>query len=108
MVSSLEGGNDSAVHLGAKAAGGRSYAVIESGFDQLDQTTQVPLAIDIALTGGVITESPPEVNRSTESMEMADRLLVGISQATVLTEIYQESQREHDVLKFCSEIGKMA
>lgn len=108
LVSSLEGGNDSAAHLGAKAAGGRSYAVLETGFDELDQTTQVPLAIDIALTGGVIGESAPDGHQVAESMETADRLLVGISQATVITEIYQDSRREHDLLKFCSEIGKMA
>ena len=108
IVSSLEGGNDSAAHLGAKAVGGRSFAVLDCGFDSLDQTSQVPLAIDIAQTGGVITEFAPDGNRPTDSMEVADRLLVGISQATVFTEIYQDSRREHDMLTFCIEIGKMA
>lgn len=108
IISSLDGGNDSAAHLGAKAAGGKSYAILETGFDELDQTTQVPLAIDIAQSGGVISESAPDGRRMAESMETADRLLVGISQATVITEIYQDSRREHDLLKFCHEVGKMA
>ena len=108
IISSLDGGNDSAAHLGAKAAGGRSYAVVESGFDHLDQTAQVALAIDIAQTGGVISELAPDGRQMAESMETADRVLVGMSQATVITEIYQDSRREHDVLRFCCEIGKMA
>jgi DNA processing protein len=108
IVSSLDGGNDSAAHLGAKAAGGRSFALLDTGFDELDQTTQVPLAIDVALTGGVITEFAPDHVRAAASLETVDRLLVGMSQATVLTEVYQDSRREHDLLKFCHEIGKMA
>ncbi len=108
IVSSLDGGNDSAAHLGAKRVGGKSFALIGTGFDDLDPQTQVPLAIDIAQTGGVISEFAPDSVRPPEAMEVLDRLLVGISQATVITELYQDSRREHDLLQFCNQIGKMA
>lgn len=108
IISSLDGGNDAAAHLGAKRAGGRSFAVLETGLDDLDPQAQVPLAIDIAQTGGVISEFAPDSIRLPEAMEVSDRLLVGISQATVITELYQNSRREHDLLEFCNQIGKMA
>jgi len=108
IISSLDGGNDAAAHLGAKRAGGRSFAVLETGLDDLDPQAQVPLAIDIAQTGGVISEFAPDSIRLPEAMEVSDRLLVGFSQAAVITELYQNSRREHDLLEFCSQIGKMA
>ena len=108
IISSLDGGNDSAAHLGARKGGGKSFALLETGFDNLDSQTQVPLAIDIAQTGGVISEFAPDSVRPLEAMEVSDRLLVGIAQATVITELYQDSRREHDLLEFCNQIGKMA
>lgn len=107
VVSSLNGGNDSAAHLGARGAGSRSFAVVESGLDTLDPQSQVPLAIDIAQTGGVISEFSPEAAASDKALEATDRLLVGITQATVITELYHDSRREYDILTFCNEIGKM-
>ncbi|PWB74681.1 hypothetical protein C3F09_03645 [candidate division GN15 bacterium] len=107
IISSLDGGNDSAAHLGARRGGGKSFALLASGFDELDSQTQVPIAIDIAQSGGVISEFAPDSTQVPEALEVSDRLLVGISQATVITEIYQESRREHDLLMFCNQIGKM-
>jgi len=108
IVSSLDGGNDAGAHLGAKRAGGKSFALLKTGFDDLDPQTQVPLAIDVAQTGGVISEFAPDIVRPLAATEVLDRLLVGISQATVITEFYQDSRREHDLLEFCNQIGKMA
>jgi DNA processing protein len=107
VVSSLHGGIDSAAHLSSKKHGGVSFAVLDTGFDTLDDLEQVPIAIDIALTGGVISEYPPDYKRQPQSLEESNRILVGLSQAVVITEVYQDSRSVHDLLDFCFMIGKM-
>ena len=107
VVSSLRGGIDGAVHLGCKANDGKSFAIIDSGFDHLDLSEQMPLAIDIAQKGGVITEYPPDVAPHTDNLSATNRLLVGLSHAVVLTEFYNDSSHTHDLLSFCGDIGKL-
>lgn len=106
-ISSLAGGIDVAVHLGVKAAGGQSFAVLDIGFDQLDSQDKMPVAIDIAQSGGVISEYAPDYASPPEALEESNRLMAGLAQAVVVTEIYQDSRRVHDLLKFCAQIGKL-
>lgn len=108
IVSSLNVGNDAAAHLGAKAAGGSSYAVIDTGFDNLDEAEHVALAIDIAQSGGVLSEYPPDFKMSDSTLAESNRLLVGLGQAVVVTEVYEQSRRTHDLLEFCGQIGKLS
>lgn len=108
VISSLSGGIDAAAHLGCRAAGGQSFAVLETGFDHLDQSAQMPLAIDIAQAGGVISEYATDFPGSADSMKEANRLLVGLAQAVVVTELYHDSLRALDLLDFCQMIGKLA
>ena len=107
VLSSLKGGSAAAAHLACKTAGGRSYAVIEGGFDQLEGEGAMPLAIDIVQTGGVISEYAPEVEAVKAHKGEVNRLLVGLSQAVVITEVYKDSGRTLDVLQFCRDIGKL-
>lgn len=108
VISSLTIGNDAAAHLGAKAGGGVSFAVIDTGFDHIPQVEGIPLAIDITQGGGIVSEYPPESDKGDETLEASDRLLVGLGQAVVVTEIYKDSRRTHDIIEFCKQIGKMA
>lgn len=108
VVSSLSGGIDAAAHLGCRAAGGSSFAVLDTGFDHLDQSEQMPLAIDIVQAGGVISEYAAEIKGSAQSLKESNRLLVGLSQAVVVTELYHDSLRALDLLDFCHQIGKLA
>jgi len=107
VVSSLSGGIDYAAHLGCKAAEGTSYAVIDCGFDTLTADDSMPLAIDIVHAGGIISESSPEIKQTPESFKDANRLLAGLVQAVVITEIYKESHRTLDLLNYCNMIGKL-
>jgi DNA processing protein len=108
VISSLTLGNDAAAHLGARAGGGVSFAVIDVGFDAIPQVEGIPLAIDITHEGGVVSEYPPEFKEGDHTLEAADRLLVALGQAVVITEVYQESKRIHDIIDFCNQIGKMS
>ncbi|MFZ5979740.1 MAG: DNA-processing protein DprA [Candidatus Zixiibacteriota bacterium] len=107
VVSSLYGGIDYAAHLGCKSAEGTSFAVIDGGFDSLAADDSMPLAIDIVKTGGIISEYPPDTKPTPDSYLQANRLLVGLVQAVVVTELYRESFRTMDLLNFCSMIGKL-
>jgi DNA processing protein len=108
VISSLNVGNDAAAHLGAKAAGGVSFSVIDTGFDHIPQTEGIPLAIDITQGGGIVSEYPPEFDKRDSTLEASNRLLVGLGQAVVVTEIYKDSRRTHDIIEFCKQIGMIA
>lgn len=107
VISSLIGGISAAAHLAVKAAGSASYAVIDSGFDALTSSDEMPLAIDIAVSGGVISECLPEDIATPESLMQANRLLVGLAHAVVFTELYKDSRRGLDLLEFCNQNGKL-
>ncbi|MEW5796018.1 MAG: DNA-processing protein DprA [Candidatus Zixiibacteriota bacterium] len=107
IVSSLLGGVDTAVHLAARSAGGRSFAVIDCGLDQIGQGEGIPVAIDILQTGGVISEYAPNVTAGTKTMTESNRLIVGLVQAVVVTEFYGDSTRTLDLLRACRDIGKL-
>jgi DNA processing protein len=107
IVSTLKGGVDSAVHLAARSAGGVSFAVIDSGFDQLHTGDSIPVAIDVTEKGGVISEYPPDLPPDTRTVAEANRLVAGLSQAVVVTEFYSTSGRTLDLLRACRDIGKL-
>ena len=108
LVSSLTSGIDSAVHLGSKGAGGFSFAVLDSGFDKVTGDAEIPLAIDIVQTGGVISEYAPDVEFIESNFKQSNRLIAGMAQAVVVTEFYQDSKRALDVLEYCNQIGKLS
>ena len=90
------------------SAEGRPVAVCEQGFDRIVNEAEIRLAVDVAAKGTVISEYSPEVEPDKETLRQADRLLVGLSHAVVVTEVYGESERVLDILNFCRDIGKLA
>ncbi len=107
VISSLKGGIDAAAHLACIAAGGASFALMDCGVDHLPQTEGIPLAIDIINSGGVISEYAPDTEADDTTLPQTNRLLAGMTQAVVVTEVYQDSTRTLDLLKSCNEIGKL-
>jgi DNA processing protein len=107
VVSSLNIGIDASVHLGARKAGGDSYALLEAGFDHIYPEEHMSLAIDISEHGGAITEYPPERDYSAERYIDANRLIVALAHGVVVTEVYKDSTRMLDLLSCCSQIGKL-
>lgn len=106
VISSLHRGIDAAAHLGAITGGGNSFAILEAGLEQLAGEDSMPLAIEIARSGGIISEHPPEQEKIDEGYQASNRLIVGMSLAIFVTELYAHSERVHDLMLFCNEIGK--
>lgn len=107
VVTSLDRGIDAAVHLGRKSAGSDSFAVIDRGFDNIEGEGAIPLAIDIVQTGGIISEYPPEEPFNNKNFKETNRLIAGMAQAVVITEIGADAERVNDILEYCHQIGKL-
>lgn len=107
IVGAVAPGIATSAHLGARAVEGNSFGVLDCGLDQLVDSELMPLVIDLANYGGVISEYLPQVEPTAETTLDANRLIAGLAQGVVFTEFYHDSTRTLDLLKFCSEIGKL-
>ena len=107
IISALDTGIAAAAHLAVRAAGGNSFAVVSGGFDHMKEATDIPVAIDIIQSGGVISEYSPDTKFSDVAYKESNRLLAGLGQAVVITEVYKDSKRTMDLLDCCSQIGKL-
>lgn len=107
IISSLIGGIDTCAHLAAGSNGASSFALLEFGFDNLHGADLVAMAIDISKTGGIISEYPPEMDIEQSHMSATNRLIVGMADAVVATELSDNSDRSLDLLDFCDQIGKL-
>ncbi|UCD17000.1 MAG: DNA-processing protein DprA [Candidatus Zixiibacteriota bacterium] len=107
IVSGLAQGIDAAAHVGALKAGGRSYAMLGSGFDHISPKENLPLAIELVRNGGLISEYPPDTRASASRLVSRNRLTTGLSQAVVVGEILPDSTGTLDCARFCNQIGKL-
>jgi len=107
IVSGLARGIDASAHIGAIRAGGKSYAVLGSGFDNIYPEENRPLAIELVEKGGLISEYAPDT-KSSPGLNMArNRLTIGLSNAVVIGEIFGDSSGTLDSAKCCFQLGKM-
>ena len=58
--------------------------------------------IDIAATGGVISELAPDAPPAKDAIGQANRLMVGLVHGVVFTEMYADSTRAQDMIEFCT------
>lgn len=107
IVSGLARGIDSAAHIGAVNAGGKSHAVLGTGFDHIFPEENRPLAIELAAKGALISEYPPDTEFSEELEFDRNRLIVGLSQAVLIGELTGDSKRTLDIAASCHELGKL-
>ncbi len=107
ILSGLHTGVNIATHLGAKASKGKTFTILESGLEHIYPEENRPIAIDIVENGGLLTEYTEDVEYKFENQQTANRLLVAISQAVILTEFYKDDLFVYDILDCCSQIGKM-
>ncbi len=108
VVSSIAIGVSASAHLGTNAAGGASFAVLDTGVDIIDPEDHTALAIDIVKRGGLLSEHPPGTTAGKNAYIASNRIIAAISQAVVVTEFYDTSESTLDLLKCCSQIGKLA
>ncbi len=87
IVSGLAYGIDGIVHQAALEAGGTTVAVLGSGIDKLYPAAHKPLARQIVQTGGaIITEYPNGTPPLKHHFPARNRIIAGLSAATVVPE----------------------
>jgi len=86
VVSGLARGIDTAAHLGALAAQGRTIAVLGSGFHKLYPPENRELAEKIAASGAVISEFSMEVKADTQTFPMRNRIVAGWGSGVLIVE----------------------
>lgn len=91
VVSGLARGVDSAAHLGALAADGRTIAVLGSGVDIVYPPEHTELARDIVRRGALLSELPPGTAPRPAHFPQRNRLISGLSRAVVVVEASERS-----------------
>jgi DNA processing protein len=87
VVSGLAVGIDGAAHAATIEAGGRTVAVIGSGHAVLFPRAHARLADRIVATGGaVVSELPPDVGPTKGTFPRRNRVISGLTDATVVVE----------------------
>ena len=88
IVSGLALGIDTAAHLGALDANGRTLAVIGSGIDVVYPRENRQLAAQIAESGGLLSELPPGTRPNVARLMARNRLQSAMSNAVVVVEAH--------------------
>lgn len=86
IISGLALGIDSAAHRGALDAGGRTIAVLGSGIRRVYPQRNRRLAEQIARSGAVISEAPPEASPSAPRLMARNRLVAALARGVVAVE----------------------
>ncbi len=107
IVSGLARGIDTAAHIGALKGGGKTYALLGSGFDHIYPEENLSLVSEIIKQGGIISEYSPETTYSDGRLIARNRLTVGLSQVVIVGEIFGDSAGTLDTATVCHELGKL-
>ncbi len=91
IVSGLARGIDTAAHLGALSAPGRTVAVIPSALDQVTPASHAALAERIAQSGAVVSEVAIGGPFGRGAFVKRNRLIAGMAAVTVVVEASAES-----------------
>jgi DNA processing protein len=91
VVSGLARGVDAAAHRGALEAGGRTIAVLASGVLNIYPPEHDKLAAEIALSGALVSEAPPNAQPQAGMFPQRNRLISGLSLGVVIVEAAQRS-----------------
>jgi DNA processing protein len=94
IVSGLARGIDAAAHRGvidSALAGGRTIAVLSSGVQEIFPPAHRELADRVAACGALISEMPPDTKPKKGMFPRRNRLISGLSLATIVVEASERS-----------------
>lgn len=86
IVSGLARGIDTAAHRGALNAGGRTIAVQACGLAHIYPQENAALSAKIVENGALISEMPLNIEPKSEYFPARNRIIAGISMATIIAE----------------------
>lgn len=88
VVSGLARGIDGGGHTGALAAGGKTVAVLGSGFNNIYPPEHRTLAEQIEQNGALISEHPPRAPLTKSRLVYRNRMIVALSDAVVVVRVH--------------------
>ena len=91
VVSGMALGIDTAAHEGALQAGGKTIAVLGSGFEYIYPAANRKLSRLITENGAVITEFPMRTEPDAHNFPIRNRIISGMSLGTVVVEASRKS-----------------
>ena len=95
IVSGLADGIDTIAHSSALAVGGKTIAVMGSGFNDIYPKRNFELEKQIEELGLVITEYAPNIGPATWHYPVRNRIIAGLSKAVLITEASLKSGTMH-------------
>lgn len=91
IISGMARGVDAAAHKGALQAGGRTIAVMGSGFANIYPKENEKLADQIASSGAVLSEFPIMTSPLRQNFPRRNRIISGLSMGTLVVEAARNS-----------------
>ncbi len=106
VVSGLARGIDSAGHVGAISGGGKTYAVLGSGFNHIYPPENLSLSEEITKNGALISEYSPGVPINVGQLMARNRIVIGLSQAVIMVETREGSMGTEEAILLAVKQGK--
>ncbi len=95
VISGLAEGIDTAAHLGALSAGGRTLAVLGCGVNTVYPPQNRALAGRVVAAGALISESAPDASPSAPQLVARNRVISGLSRAVIVVETSENGGSMH-------------
>lgn len=92
IISGLARGIDSFAHIGCMVSGGKTIAVLGSGFNNIYPKENIEIFKEIIKTGGaIVTEYSPDVKPIGENFPNRNRIISGLSDGVIVIEARKKS-----------------